>query len=541
MAKEIQYTEEARRAILSGVEKLAKAVKVTLGPKGRNVVLQRPMGPPVITKDGVTVAKDIHLEDQFEDLGAQLVKQVAEKTADGAGDGTTTATVLAEAIYREGLKNVTSGANPTALKRGIDKAVEAVTRKLGEISREIKDHDEVAQVATLAANGDTHIGDLISQAMEKVGKDGVITVEESKSMDTHLETVEGLQFDRGYLSPYFVTKAETMEAELEDAFVLLTDKKLANIKPLVPILEKVAQAGKPLLIVADDVHGEALAALVVNKMRGTISCAAVKSPGFGDTAKEQLADLGVLTGARIFTDQLNLKLEDAEIKDLGLARKVTISKTHTTILDGAGTSKEIGARIEQLRTQSDSLEAGYEKDKIRERIAKLSGGIAVINVGAATETELKEKKDRVDDALHATRAAVEEGIVPGGGVALVRTLKSLQELNLEGDEGIGADIVYRAIQEPLKQIARNAGIEGSVVVEKVMEGSGDYGYNAQTGVYEYLLLQGIIDPTKVTRTALQYAASIAGLLLTTEALVIEKPQENKGQHPGMMPGMPGMM
>ena len=541
MAKQILHGEDSRQAILRGVNTLADAVKVTLGPKGRNVVIEKKFGSPTITKDGVTVAKEIELSNALENVGAQLVKEVASKTSDIAGDGTTTATVLAQAIYREGVKTVAAGANPTALKRGIDKAVAAVvgTRDkegkfsdggaLGKMSKPVND-DSVAQVGTISANGDKEIGEIIAGAMKTVGKDGVITIEESKSMQTYLETVEGMQFDRGYLSPYFVTDADRMEAVLDDPYLLIYEKKISNMKDLLPLLEQVARAGKPLLIIAEDVEGEALATLVVNKLRGTLNVAAVKAPGFGDRRKAMLGDIAVLTGGRAITEDLGIKLENVKIEDLGRAKRVTIDKDNTTVVDGAGQAADIQGRVKEIRSQIEKTTSDYDREKLQERLAKLVGGVAVIKVGAATETELKEKKARVEDALHATRAAVEEGIVPGGGVALVRSAAAVDALiqKLEGDEKIGAQIVRRAIEEPLRQIVANAGEEGAVVVGKVLESKeSHYGYNAATGSFEDLVKAGVIDPTKVTRTALQNASSIAGLLLTTEALISEIPEKKE--------------
>lgn len=530
-AKQLLYNQEARRKVLSGVEKLASAVKVTLGPKGRNVVLDKKFGSPTITKDGVTVAKEIELEDPFENMGAQLVKEVAEKTSDVAGDGTTTATILAEAIYREGLKNVTAGANPMALKRGIEKAVERVVEELKKLSRQVKDKKEIAQVATIAANNDSSIGELIAEAMDKVGKDGVITVEESKTMSTNLEVVEGMQFDQGYLSPYFVTDTERMEAVLEEPYILIYEKKISAVKDLLPVLEKVARTGKPILIIAEDVEGEALATLVVNKIRGTLSCCAVKAPGYGERRKAMLQDIAILTGGRAITEDLGIKLESVELEDLGRAKRVTIDKENTTIVGGEGSSKEIEARINQIKKQIEETDSDYDREKLQERLAKLAGGVAVINVGAATETEMKEKKARVEDALHATRAAVEEGIVPGGGVALLRCIPALDNLKLEGDEQIGVDIIRRVLEEPIRQLAFNAGEEGSVIVERVKSEKQNVGFNVATGKFEDMFEAGIIDPTKVTRTALENAASIASLLLTTEALVTEIPEKEKEKTP----------
>ncbi len=556
MAKQILHGEDSRQAILRGVNTLADAVKVTLGPKGRNVVIEKKFGSPTITKDGVTVAKEIELSNALENVGAQLVKEVASKTSDIAGDGTTTATVLAQSIYREGVKTVAAGANPTALKRGIDKAVAAVvgTRDkegkfsdggaLGKMSKPVND-DSVAQVGTISANGDKEIGEIIAGAMKTVGKDGVITIEESKSMQTYLETVEGMQFDRGYLSPYFVTDADRMEAVLEDPYILIYEKKISNMKDLLPLLEQVARAGKPLLIIAEDVEGEALATLVVNKLRGTLNVAAVKAPGFGDRRKAMLGDIAILTGGEAITEDLGIKLDGVKIEQLGRAKRITIDKDNTTLVDGAGDAAAISGRVKEIRSQIEKTTSDYDREKLQERLAKLVGGVAVIKVGAATETELKEKKARVEDALHATRAAVEEGIVPGGGVALVRSAAAIEALikTLEGDEKIGAQIVRRAVEEPLRQIVANAGEEGAVVVGKVQESKDHhYGYNAATGEFEDLVKAGVIDPTKVTRTALQNAASIAGLLLTTEALVSEIPEPKTaapagGGHGGGMDGM----
>lgn len=534
MAKLLLYSDEARRKILSGVEQLAAAVKVTLGPKGRNVVIDKKFGSPTITKDGVTVAKEIELEDAFENMGAQMVKEVAEKTSDIAGDGTTTATVLAEAIYREGLKNVTAGANPMALKRGIEKAVEKVVEELGKLSMTIKDKKEIAQVASIAANADTAIGELIAEAMDKVGKDGVITVEEAKSTATTLDIVEGMQFDQGYLSPYFVTDAERMEVLLEDPFILIYEKKISSIKDILPLLEKIARAGKPLLIIAEEVEGEALATLVVNKIRGTFVACAVKAPGYGDRRKAMLEDISVLTGGKAITEELGIKLENVEVEDLGRAKKVKIDKENTTLVEGAGKSTAINARIAQIKKQIEGTDSDYDKEKLQERLAKLSGGVAVINVGAATETEMKEKKARVEDALHATRAASQEGIVPGGGVALIRTIPALDKIKAEGDEKIGIQIVKRAIEEPLRIITENAGLEGSVVVQRIKTEKTNVGYDVAQDAYVDMIEAGVIDPTKVTRSALQNAASIAALLLTTETLIAEKPEKDD-----KMPAMPG--
>ncbi|MBF8278667.1 MAG: groL [candidate division NC10 bacterium] len=526
-AKMLLFDEEARRKILKGVDALAAAVKVTLGPKGRNVILDKKFGAPTITKDGVTVAKEIELEDHFENMGAQMVKEVASKTSDVAGDGTTTATVLAQAIFREGIKNVTAGANPMALKRGIEKAVDAVVDELKKISKPTKGKKEISQVATISANNDKTIGDLIADAMEKVGKDGVITVEEAKSMDTTLEVVEGMQFDRGYLSPYFVTDPERMEVVLENSLILIHEKKISNLKDLLPILEQIAKMGKPLLVIAEEVEGEALATLVVNKLRGTLSTASVKAPGFGDRRKEMLQDIAVLTGGAVVSEELGIKLENIKLEDLGKAKKVVIDKENTTLIEGAGSQKEIEGRIKQIRTQIEETTSDYDKEKLQERLAKLAGGVAVIKVGAATEIAMKEKKARVEDALNATRAAVEEGIVPGGGVAFLRAAMVIDHLKLKGDEKVGGDIVRRALEEPIRQIAENAGVEGAIVVQKVRENNGAYGFNAETESYEDLMASGIIDPTKVTRIALQNASSIASLMITTEALVTEVPEREK--------------
>jgi chaperonin GroEL len=540
-AKELHFNVDARAALKRGVDQLAEAVKVTLGPKGRNVVIDKKFGAPTVTKDGVTVAKEIELSDPLENMGAQMVKEVATKTSDLAGDGTTTATVLAQAIFREGLKNVTAGVNPMALKRGIDKAVIAIVDELKKISVPTKGKKEIAQVGAISANNDKEIGDLIAEAMEKVGKDGVITVEEAKGLETTLETVDGMQFDRGYLSPYFVTDPDKMEAVLEDAVILIHDKKISSMKDLLPILEKVAQMGKPLLIIAEDVEGEALATLVVNKLRGTLRVCAVKAPGFGDRRKAMLQDVAVLTNGQVISEEVGFKLENAVVTDLGSAKRIVIDKDNTTIIDGAGDTEKIQGRVKEIRTTIEKSTSDYDKEKLQERLAKLAGGVAVINVGAATESEMKEKKARVEDALHATRAAVEEGIVPGGGVAFIRAQKVLKSLKLEdSDEQIGVDIIRKAIEEPMRSIVYNAGGEGSIVIEKVRaskEGAA-YGYNALTDEYEDLVQAGVIDPTKVTRTALQNAASIAGLLLTTEALIVEK-KEEKGAAPAM-PGGGGM-
>ncbi len=543
MAKQLLFGDEGRRKILSGVEQLARAVKVTLGPKGRNVALDKKFGSPTITKDGVTVAKEIELEDPFENMGAQMVKEVAEKTSDIAGDGTTTATILAEAIYREGLKNVTAGANPMALKRGIEKAVEKVIEELKKVSTPIKDKKEVAQVASIAANCDTAIGDLIAEAMDKVGKDGVITVEEAKSMATTLEVVEGMQFDQGYLSPYFVTDAERMECVLEEPYILIYEKKISSIKDILPLLEKIARAGKPLVILAEEVEGEALATLVVNKIRGTFTACAVKAPGYGDRRKAMLEDISVLTGGKALTEDLGIKLENVGIEDLGRAKRVKIDKENTTIVEGSGKTQAVNARISQIKKQIEDADSDYDKEKLQERLAKLSGGVAVINVGAATESEMKEKKARVEDALHATRAAVEEGIIPGGGVGLLRAIPVLEKMKLEGDEKIGVDIVRRALEEPIRQLTNNAGLEGSVVVQRVKQEKGNIGYDVAQDAYVDMIEAGVIDPTKVTRSALQNASSIASLLLTTEAIVTEKPEKNESMPampPGGMGGMGGM-
>ena len=534
--KEIKYSEKAREKMLKGVDTLADAVKVTLGPKGRNVLIEKSWGSPKTTKDGVTVAKEIDLEDKFENMGAQMVKEVASKTSDVAGDGTTTATILAQSVYREGAKLVAAGSNPMAIKRGIDKAVDLVVEQLRELSKPTKEKKEIAQVGTISANNDSTIGEVISEAMEKVGKEGVITVEEAKSMETTLEIVEGMQFDRGYLSPYFVTDPEKMEAHLEEPYVLLHEKKISVMKDLVPILEQIAKMGKPLLIVAEDVEGEALATLVVNKIRGTFTCAAVKAPGFGDRRKAMLEDIAILTGGQLISEDLGVKLENVTLNDLGTAKRISIDKDNTTIVDGGGSRNALEGRVKQIRAQIDETTSDYDREKLQERLAKLIGGVAVINVGAATEIEMKEKKDRVEDALNATRAAVEEGIVPGGGVALIRALKGLEKVNLSGEEQLGVDLVKRAIEEPVRQIANNAGFEGSVVVQRVIEDKGSFGFNAETGEYEDLMKAGIIDPTKVTRFALQNAASVAGLLMTTEAMVAEKPEKKKPEMPAMPPG-----
>jgi chaperonin GroEL len=535
MAKQIVYAEASRQAILRGVNQLADAVKVTLGPKGRNVVLEKKFGGPTITKDGVTVAKEIDLKDPMENMGAQMVREVASKTSDIAGDGTTTATILAQAIYREGVKSVAAGANPMALKRGIDKAVEVAIAEVKKMSKPVSG-DMIAQVGTISANSDHTIGDKIAEAMKKVGKDGVITVEESKTMETVLETVEGMQFDRGYLSPYFVTDADRMEVSLEDPYILIHEKKISNMKDLLPVLEQIARAGRPLLIIAEEVEGEALATLVVNKLRGTLNACAVKAPGFGDRRKAMLEDIAILTGGKAIFEETGIKLEGVKLEDLGKAKRVTVDKDNTTIIDGAGLSKTIEGRIKQLRTQIDDTTSDYDREKLQERLAKIAGGVAVIKVGAATETEMKEKKARVEDALHATRAAVEEGIVPGGGVALLRAAKALKDMKLPGDEQIGVDIIRRACEEPIRQIVQNSGEEGAIVMGKIRENdNAHFGYNAQTDKYEDLVESGVIDPAKVTRSALQNAASIAGLMLTTEAMVCEIPEKKSapaGGHGG---------
>ena len=524
-AKQLLFDEAARHALLRGVEKLAKTVKATLGPAGRNVILDKKFGSPTITKDGVTVAKEIELECPYENMGAQLVREVASKTSDMAGDGTTTATVLAEAIYREGLKNVTAGANPTSLQRGIQKAVEAIVGELGKISKKVKDRTEIAQVATVSANWDSAIGDIIADAMDKVGKDGTITVEEAKSIETTLAVVEGMQFDKGYISPYFVTNSESMEAILESPYILLHEKKISSLKDILPLLEKVAKTGKPLLIISEDVEGEALATLVVNKLRGTLQIAAVKAPGFGDRRKAMMEDIAVLTGGRLITEDLGLKLENLGLEDLGKAKRITIDKENTTIVEGSGKQADIQGRVSQIRRQIEETTSDYDREKLQERLAKLAGGVAVIHVGAATETEMKEKKARVEDALHATRAAVEEGIVPGGGVALIRAQKVIEKLDVQGDEKIGAAIVSRAIEAPLRQLADNAGLEGALIVSEAKRRKGAEGLNIATGEWIDLVKAGVVDPTKVTRSALQHAASISGLLLTTEAIVTELPEK----------------
>src|SRR5213595_1636286 len=539
-AKQLIFDENARQTLLKGVSKLAKAVSATLGPKGRNVVLDKKFGSPTVTKDGVTVAKEIELEDPYENMGAQMVREVASKTSDAAGDGTTTATVLAEAIYREGLKYVTSGANPIGIQRGINKAVTAAVEQLDKIAKKVKDKEEIKQVATVSANWDNTIGEIIADAMDKVGKDGTITVEEAKSIETTLEVVEGMQFDKGYLSPYFVTNAEAMEAKLEDAYLLIYEKKVSSLKDMLPLLEKVAKAGRPLLIIAEDVEGEALATLVVNKLRGTLQVCAVKAPGFGDRRKAMLEDIAVLTGGKMISEDLGIKLENIKLEDLGKAKRVTIDKENTTIVEGSGKSSDIQGRVAQIRRQIEETTSDYDREKLQERLAKLAGGVAVINVGAATETEMKEKKARVEDALHATRAAVEEGIVAGGGVAFIRAQKSLENMRgLDADEKVGVQIVRRAIEEPMRQLADNAGAEGALIVEEVKKRKGNEGYDVAKGEYVDLVKAGIVDPTKVTRSALQNAASIAGLLLTTEALVTEVPEKEKA--PPMPPGGMGGM
>jgi len=550
MAKQLKFDEEARKAILSGVEQLSRAVKVTLGPKGRNVVLDKKFGSPTITKDGVTVAKEIELEDPYENMGAQMVKEVASKTSDVAGDGTTTATVLTESIYREGLRNVTAGANPMALKRGIEKTVSNVVESLKGLSKPVEDKKDISQVATVSANNDSTIGNIIADAMDKVGKDGVITVEEAKGMETTLDIVEGMQFDRGYLSPYFVTDAERMEVILENPYILIHEKKISNMKDLLPLLEKVAQSGTPFLILAEEVEGEALATMVVNKIRGTLKCACIKAPGFGDRRKEMLEDIAILTGGKVISEDLGIKLESITLNDLGRAKRITIDKENTTVVEGAGERNDIDGRISQLRTQIDDTTSDYDKEKLQERLAKLAGGVAVINVGAATETEMKEKKARVEDALHATRAAVEEGVVAGGGVALLRCISGLGKMALKGDEAIGLNIIKRALEEPVRQLVNNAGAEGAVVVQELIKKEKNVGFNVADSKYEDMFAAGIVDPTKVTRTALQNAASIAGLLLTTEALITDIPEKEKmppmpagggGGMPGGMGGMGGGM
>ncbi len=541
MAKEIIYDMKAREAMLNGVKILANSVVVTLGPKGRNVVLEKSWGSPTVTKDGVTVAKEIELEDKFENMGAQMVKEVASKTSDMAGDGTTTATVLARAIYEEGQKLVAAGNNPMAIKRGVDKAVEVAVKELHKMSKPTQDQREIAQVGTISANNDETIGNIIAEAMNKVGKEGVITVEEAKAMETSLEVVEGMQFDRGYLSPYFVTDADKMITSLEDPYILINEKKIGTMKDLLPILEQIAKMGKPLVIIAEDVEGEALATLVVNKLRGTLQVAAVKAPGFGDRRKAMLEDVAILTGGQVVSEDLGIKLENLALTDLGQAKRIVIDKDNTTIVDGAGSRSALEGRVKQIRTQIDETTSDYDREKLQERLAKLIGGVAVINVGAATETEMKEKKARVEDALNATRAAVEEGIVPGGGVALVRCLDALEKIKVKADQKLGVKVVIRAIEEPLRQIANNAGFEGSVVIDKVKKGKGAFGFNAETNVYEDLIEAGVIDPTKVVRYALQNAGSVASLMLTTEAMVAEKPEEKPDMMPHGAPGMGGGM
>ena len=547
MAKQLLYSDQARSAILQGVNQLANAVKATLGPKGRNAILDKKFGAPTITKDGVTVAKEIDLKDPYQNMGAQLVKEVASKTSDVAGDGTTTATVLAQAIFREGVKHLSAGANPMELKRGIDKAVEVATTELKSLSKPCQDKKEIGQIGAISANSDATIGDLIAEAMDKVGKDGVITVEEAKSMTTSLDVVEGMQFDRGYISPYFVTNAERMEAALEDAFLLIHEKKISSMKDLLPILEQVAKMGKPLVIVAEDVEGEALATLVVNKLRGTLNIAAVKAPGFGDRRKAMLEDIAILTGGQVISEEVGVKLENVKLTDLGRAKRVTIDKDNTTVVEGGGDPKKIEARVKQIKAQLEDTTSEYDGEKLQERLAKIVGGVAVINVGAATETEMKEKKARVEDALHATKAAVEEGIVPGGGVALLRVVPALEKMKLEGDQQFGVNIVRRALEEPIRLIAENAGVEGSIVVDKVRHSQGNHGYNAATDEYVDLVEAGVIDPTKVTRCALQNASSVAGLMLTTEVTVTDLPEDKKepagmgGGHDHGMGGMGGMM
>ncbi len=524
-AKQIVYSENSRQAILRGVNQLADAVKVTLGPKGRNVVLEKKFGGPTITKDGVTVAKEIELKDPLENMGAQMVREVASKTSDVAGDGTTTATILAQSIFREGVKSVAAGANPMALKRGVEKAVEAVVEEVKKLSAKVENDEKIAQVGTISANGDKEIGNTIADAMKKVGKDGVITVEESKTMSTELQTVDGMQFDRGYLSPYFITDPDRMEAVIEDPYILIHEKKISNMKDLLPLLEQIARSGKPLLVIAEEVEGEALATLVVNKLRGTLNACAVKAPGFGDRRKAMLEDIGILTGGKAIMEETGIKLEGVRLEDLGRAKRVTVDKDNTTIVDGAGSQKNIEGRIKQLRAQIEETTSDYDREKLQERLAKLAGGVAVIKVGAATETEMKEKKARVEDALHATRAAVEEGIVPGGGVALLRASKVLSGLKVDGDEQIGVDIIRRACEEPVRQIVGNAGFEGAIVIEKIRSNdNANYGFNAATGAYEDMVKAGVIDPTKVTRSALQNASSISALMLTTEAMICEIPE-----------------
>ena len=542
--KQMKYESDARQAVLSGIEQLSRAVKTTLGPGGRNVVLDKSFGSPTITKDGVTVAKEIELPDPFENMGAQMVREVASKTSDTAGDGTTTATILAEAIYREGLKNVVAGASTMAVKRGIDKATEAVVASIAKQSKKVKEHTEISQVATISANGDTMIGDIIADAMDKVGKDGTITVEEAKTIETTLDVVEGMQFDKGYLSPYFATNADSMEASLEDAYILIHEKKISNLQDLLPMLQNVAKAGKPLMIIAEDVEGEALATLVVNRLRGTLQCCAVKAPGFGDRRKAMLEDIAILTGGRCLTEDLGIKLENVKLDDLGTAKRITVDKETTTIVEGGGKTSAIQGRVTQIKRQIEETTSDYDREKLQERLAKLAGGVAVINVGAATETEMKEKKARVEDALHATRAAVEEGVVAGGGVALIRAQAALDKVSASGDEAIGVEIVRTALESPLRQLVANSGLEGALVVQKVRDGKGSFGYNVATCSYGDLVKDGVLDPAKVTRSALQNAASIAGLLLTTECMVAELPEDEKppmAPPGGGMGGMGGMM
>ena len=534
-AKEIKYGAKAREKMMKGVDILADAVKVTLGPKGRNVLIEKSWGSPKISKDGVTVAKEIDLKDKFENMGAQMVREVASKTSDVAGDGTTTATILAQAIYREGVKLVAAGGNPMSIKRGIEKAVDLVVEELKKSSKPTKDKKDISQVGTISANNDRTIGNTIAEAMENVGKEGVITVEEAKVMETTMKVVEGMQFDRGYLSPYFVTEPEKMEVRLEEPYILLHEKKISMMKDLLPILEQIARAGKPILIMAEDVEGEALATLVVNKLRGTLHCAAVKAPGFGDRRKAMLEDIAILTGGRVISEDLGVKLENMTLEDLGTAKRITLDKDNTTIIDGGSDRKALEGRVKQIRVQIEETTSDYDREKLQERLAKLIGGVAVISVGAATEIEMNEKKDRVEDALNATRAAVEEGIVPGGGVAYMRALKVLEKARFSGEEQLGANLIKRALEEPVRQIANNAGFEGSVVVQRVMEAEGSFGFNAETGIYEDLMKAGIVDPTKVTRFALQNAASVAGLLMTTEAMVAEKPEKAKSSAPAMSP------
>lgn len=545
-AKQIIFDESARKKVLNGVEQLARAVKVTLGPKGRNVLIDKKFGAPLMTKDGVTVAKEVELEDAFENMGAQMVREVASKTSDTAGDGTTTATVLAEAIYANGLKHITSGGNPVYIKRGIDKAVEAAVESFHKASKKVSGREEIRQVATVSANWDNAIGDIIAEAMDKVGKDGTITVEEAKSIETTLDVVEGMQFDKGYLSPYFATNMEAMEAVLEDAYILIHEKKISNLNDILPLLSQVAKNGKPLLIIAEDVEGEALATLVVNKLRGILNICAVKAPGFGDRRKAMLEDIAILTGGRCITEDLGIKLENLQITDLGRAKRIVVDKENTTIVEGAGSSNDIQGRVKQIRRQIEESTSDYDREKLQERLAKLAGGVAVVKVGATTEPEMKEKKARVEDALHATRAAVEEGILPGGGVALLRSAKAIESLKLEGDELVGAHIIRKAIEAPLRQLCENAGVEGSVVVQEVLKQEGSHGYNVATGKFEDLLKAGVVDPTKVTRSALQNAASVAGLLLTTECMIAELPEKKAAAGAGMpdmggMGGMGGMM